>query len=88
MATSGFLPSPRSRVAFRPVLADDTEVIIVEPFGPVRGLSIPHGAAAPVHDRVNRDFQADRAIDDALFASVMLPPGGQADDHIPGRLLL
>jgi hypothetical protein len=66
----------------RPVLADDAEIVIVQPFGPVRGLSVPHVAAAPLHDHVVWDFQADQAVDDALTASVMLPIGVECHDRV------
>jgi len=57
---------------FRPVLADDAEIVVVQPFGTMCGLSVPHVAAAPLHDHVGWDLQADQAVDDALSTLVML----------------
>ena len=60
----------------RPVWADDAEIVIVQPFGAVCGLSIPHAAAAPLHDHVIWDlvFVSDSSNQDAAeeLAGAML----------------
>ena len=54
----------------------------MQPFGPVRGLSVAHVSTASLHDYVIRDFQADQAIDDALTALVMLFIGMECHDFV------
>ena len=66
----------------RSVLADDAEVVIVQPFGSVYGLSVPHVAAALLHDHIVRDFQTDQAIDDALTTLVMFFIGMECHDFV------
>ena len=66
----------------RSVLADDAEVVIVQPFGSVYDLSVPHVAAALLHDHIVRDFQTDQDIDDALTTLVMLLIGMECHDFV------